>query len=437
MQLRDVLRHTEALLPTVLQVGTSAERQLADYVRGQKRLSSWERQLLGDVLYVYLRRKQTLELALADAPAALGHWSAISLLTVQLAGRMDAAWLQALPPEQSAWLHRQAEHLAASSASADMPEWIAQAVAALLPPAGEKSGQMSSQEPDWAAAFLQAAPVTLRVNPMQGKPKAALAALQAAGITAAACRYAPSGLVLEGRPRLTQLPLFASGGLELQDEGSQLIALATGAKRQDVVVDYCAGAGGKTLAIASQMRGQGRVYALDTSASRLRRLEPRQARAKLENIYPMTIAADGADERLRRLAGKADVVLVDAPCSGLGTLRRQPDLKWRRRADEIADLAALQLDILRQAAQLVRQGGRLLYATCSLLPAENEAVVAAFDALGLDFVPLAVSACLAKAGVAEAESLCVPAPDPAADYLRTWPHLHGMDGFFLAAWQRR
>ena len=154
----------------------------------------------------------------------------------------------------------------------------------------------------------------------------------------------------------------------MQDEGSQLLALLLDAKRGEMVVDFCAGAGGKTLAIGAAMRNTGRLYAFDTSAHRLDALKPRLARSKLSNVHPAAIAHE-RDDRIKRLAGKIDRVIVDAPCSGLGTLRRNPDLKWRQSPQSVQEMTAKQAAILQSAARLLKPGGRLVYATCSLLPA--------------------------------------------------------------------
>ena len=207
-----------------------------------------------------------------------------------------------------------------------------------------------------------------------------------------------------------------------------------------MVADFCAGAGGKTLALGAAMRNTGRLYALETSAHRLEQLKSRLARSGLENVYPMAIA-DEHDERLQRLAGKIDRVLVDAPCSGLGTQRRQPDLKWRQTPDQVQAFTERQKSILSQAAHLLKPGGRLVYATCSLLPAENEAVALEFSAAqGALFTPLNATQLLQGLKVQGAAQLCTPATNAfgveAGRYLRLWPDLHGTDGFFGAAWQK-
>jgi 16S rRNA (cytosine967-C5)-methyltransferase len=196
-----------------------------------------------------------------------------------------------------------------------------------------------------------------------------------------------------------------------------------------MVVDFCAGAGGKTLAIGAAMRSTGRLYAFDTSAHRLDALKPRLARSGLSNVHPVAIAHE-RDDRIKRLSGKIDRVLIDAPCSGLGTLRRNPDLKWRQSLQSVDELARKQQAILASAARMLKPGGRLVYATCSLLRAENEAVADQFAQAHPDFQALHPAACLPDE-VGDREGLCQ------GGYLRLWPHRHGTDGFFAAVWQRR
>jgi 16S rRNA (cytosine967-C5)-methyltransferase len=269
----------------------------------------------------------------------------------------------------------------------------------------------------------------LRVNTFTDKREDVQKELKVAGIQATPTPFSPWGLRIHGKPALSQLDLFSRGAVEVQDEGSQLLALLLDAKRGEMVCDFCAGAGGKTLAIGASMRSTGRLYAFDTSGHRLEALKPRLARSKLSNVHPAAIAHE-RDDRIKRLSGKMDRVLVDAPCSGLGTLRRNPDLKWRQSPQSVAELTVKQTAILASAARLLKSGGRLVYATCSLLPEENEAIAQAFSAAHPEFVPLSVSETLQALKVQDAASLC------SADglYLRLWPHLHASDGFFAAAW---
>ena len=177
------------------------------------------------------------------------------------------------------------------------------------------------------------------------------------------------------------------------------------------------------------MRSTGRLYALDTSERRLANLKPRQARSGLSNVHPVWIDSEN-DAKIKRLAGKIDRVLVDAPCSGLGTLRRNPDLKWRQSPQAVAELTVKQTAILASAARLLKSGGRLVYATCSVLPEENEAIAQAFSAAHPNFVPLSAADTLNELKVANAASLCTTD----GLYLRLWPHLHATDGFFAAVW---
>jgi 16S rRNA (cytosine967-C5)-methyltransferase len=207
------------------------------------------------------------------------------------------------------------------------------------------------------------------------------------------------------------------------------------AKRGEMVVDFCAGAGGKTLALGAAMRSTGRLYAFDTSAGRLDSFKPRMARSGLSNVHPAAIAHE-RDDRVKRLAGKIDRVLVDAPCTGLGTLRRNPDLKWRQNAEAVQEMAIKQTAILQGAARMVKSGGRLVYATCSVLPQENEAIAAAFSAANPDFEPLAAVDVLSGLKVEQASSLCTGA-EGGGLYLRLWPHRHSTDGFFAAVWQKK
>src|SRR4029077_10460991 len=173
---------------------------------------------------------------------------------------------------------------------------------------------------------------------------------------------------------LARHALVTEGMLEVQDEGSQLVGYLVAPRRGEVVADFCAGAGGKTLLLGALMRSQGRLYAFDISTRRLANLKPRLARSGLSNVHPVRID-DERDRHVKRLAGKIDRVLVDAPCTGFGTLRRNPDLKWRQHEASVAELALKQTTILAAAATLVKPGGRLVYGTCSVLPDENEAVV--------------------------------------------------------------
>ncbi|MFM2426564.1 MAG: hypothetical protein RL707_390, partial [Pseudomonadota bacterium] len=325
--------------------------------------------------------------------------------------KQEAAWLEACEAVKPSDLMERHRH--------NMPEWLVEPLKAQV---GEGFWPLVER-------LNGGAPLDLRVNTFTDKRADVQRELKLAGIKAVETPFSPWGLRIEGKPALSGLDVFSRGAIEVQDEGSQLLALLLDAKRGEMVVDFCAGAGGKTLAIGAAMRSTGRLYAFDTSAHRLESLKPRLARSKLSNVHPSAIAHE-RDDRVKRLSGKIDRVLVDSPCSGLGTLRRNPDLKWRQSPKAVQELTEKQAAILASAARLVKSGGRLVYATCSVLPEENEAIAQAFSAAHPNFVPLSAADTLTELKVANAASLCTPD----GLYLRLWPHIHATDGFFAAVW---
>lgn len=224
----------------------------------------------------------------------------------------------------------------------------------------------------------------MRVNAIKAKRADVQKELASLGIKALPTPYSPLGLRIAGKPALNKSEAFVRGDFEVQDEGSQLLAMLLDAKRGEMVVDFCAGAGGKTLAIGAAMRSTGRLYAFDTSAGRLDAFKSRLKRSGLSNVHPAAIAHE-RDDRVKRLSGKIDRVLVDAPCTGMGTLRRNPDLKWRQNLQAVEEMTVKQTAILQSASRLLKSGGRLVYATCSVLPQENEAIAQAFSEANKDF----------------------------------------------------
>jgi 16S rRNA (cytosine967-C5)-methyltransferase len=299
---------------------------------------------------------------------------------------------------------------------ADLPDWLVERLLGQYDEAGVL---------ELAHGLNRPAPLDLRVNVLKTDRDAVLARLTADGIAAAPGRLSPQAIRVAGKPALQKHPLFLDGSVEVQDEGSQLLGLLVQPRRGEMVVDFCAGAGGKTLQLGAMMRSTGRLYALDVADKRLARLKPRMARAGLSNVHPVLIAHE-RDAKLKRMAGKADRVLVDAPCSGLGTLRRNPDLKWRQSPAAVAEMVAKQGAILEAAARLVRPGGRLVYATCSLLADENDGVADRFLAAHPEFRPLSVEALLDKQGVKLATG----------ERLHLLPHRHDTDGFFAVVMER-
>ncbi|WP_245263217.1 RsmB/NOP family class I SAM-dependent RNA methyltransferase [Azorhizobium doebereinerae] len=273
-------------------------------------------------------------------------------------------------------------------------------------------------------ALLTVPPLDLRVNPIKATREGMLEALRALGLKAEVSDMAPYGIRIRQRPSLSGLPMLKSGEVEIQDEGSQLVAMLVDARPGDRVVDFCAGAGGKTLAIAAQMANKGHVIACDVMDYRLKRGAERFRRAGLHNIQTRLLTSE-TDRWVKRHKGSFDRVLVDAPCSGTGTWRRNPDARWRALGPGLDNLLPLQAGILASAARLVKPGGRLVYATCSMLPRENEEQVAAFLAAHPDFsaVPLR-----------EVAPQLTGSAHP--DYLSLTPARHDTDGFFAAVMQR-
>ena len=426
MHSKELLNHCATLTAQLLRFDHPADQVVAHYFRDQRALGPRDRALVAETVYAILRRKLQLETWAQNGSGPLERRLAI----LAFAGDHDAL-LAALTPTETQWLAHCKQAMADAAPAHNLPAWLAENLQA----------QLGSQFDAAAAALLQTAPLDLRVNMLHSKREAVLKALEQNAISATATPYSPWGIRLQGKPHIGQLDLFRQGHVEVQDEGSQLLALLLDAKRNEIVVDFCAGAGGKTLALGAAMRNTGRLYAFDVSAHRLEQLKPRLARSGLNNVYPMAIA-DETDARIQRLAGKADRVLIDAPCSGLGTLRRKPDVKWRLSPKDIPAFAATQAAILRQAARLLKPGGRLVYATCSLLPAENEAVAMQFSAEQKSaFMPLNAAQILQSRKVKDAMQLCSPAEAAtdatAGQFLRLWPHLHGTDGFFAAVWQKK
>jgi len=274
------------------------------------------------------------------------------------------------------------------------------------------------------AALLTAAPLDLRVNPLKATREVVLRALRALGLRAERSRMAPYGVRVNERPSLSSLPMLKNGEVEIQDEGSQLVAMLVDARPGERVVDFCAGAGGKTMAIAAQMLNKGHIIACDVRDNRLKRSAERFRRAELHNIETRLLASE-RDRWVKRHKGAFDRVLVDAPCSGTGTWRRNPDARWRALGAGLDSLLPLQGSILASAARLVKPGGRLVYATCSMLHEENEEQVATF---------LAAHPAFRVVTLHEAAPQLTDSAH--SDYLSLTPARHGTDGFFAAIMRR-
>ena len=395
---------------------------VAKFFRDNRGLGPRERATLSSTVYNVLRKKLLFDHYAPSGSgskerrlAILGFYGPADFLRSALS-EQEKNWLDQCEKINVADLMERHRH--------NLPEWLVQPL----------KDQLGDEFWPLVESLNQGAGLDLRVNAFKAKRADVQKELAQAGFKALPTPYSPWGLRIAGKPNLNKTDAFMRGDFEVQDEGSQLLALLLDAKRGEMVVDFCAGAGGKTLAMGATMRSTGRLYAFDTSAHRLDALKPRLARSGLSNVHPAAIAHE-RDERIKRLSGKIDRVLVDAPCSGLGTLRRSPDLKWRQNLESVCALAVTQAAILQSAARLLKSGGRLVYATCSMMVQENEAIAQAFSEANKEFTPLNVGEILAGLKVEGAATLC-SGGDNGQRYLRLWPHRHHTDGFFAAVWQR-
>ncbi len=413
------------LLSQVLRFDGPADAVMSRYFKQHARLGSRDRSLIAEAVFFALRRYATLRWIMQPAdPQRAPRLAALITL-----GRQHGAVAldpRALRNDERAVRHALAMRLATAplAVQAEMPTWLYRRLCS----------QYDDVQP-LLAALTEAAPLDLRVNTLRAKRDDVLGELRSATRQHAPLRadptpYSPEGIRLGDKPGLTRWPLYQDGKIEVQDEGSQLIARLVAPRRGEMLVDFCAGAGGKTLALGSLMRSTGRIYAFDIHARRLAGLGPRLKRSGLSNVHPATISSEN-DPRVKRLAGKIDRVLVDAPCSGSGTLRRNPDLKWRFDETELARVNAVQHSVLRAASRLLKPGGRLVYATCSLLAEENQAVVERFVAEHPQFAPVPA------AEILRAQAIEIPALERFVPFFVMLPPLHGTDGFFAAALQRQ
>ena len=412
------------LVRLTLKFDHPADSIVSRFFRENKGLGPRERATMAETVYTVLRKKQLFDHFAPSGSgskerrlAILGFYGPGDFLRSALTDQ-EKNWLDQCEQVKVADLMERHRH--------NLPEWLVQPL----------KEQLGAEFWPLAESLNLGAGLDLRVNALTSKRSDVQKELAKAGIKATPTPYSPWGLRIDGKPALNKLDAFIRGAIEVQYEGSQLLAMLLDAKRGEMVVDFCAGAGGKTLAIGACMRNTGRLYAFDTSAHRLDALKPRLARSGLSNVHPAAIAHE-RDERVKRLSGKIDRVLVDAPCSGLGTLRRNPDLKWRQNMKAVEEMAAKQAAILQSSARLIKPSGRLVYATCSVLPQENEMIAQAFSEANADtFAPLDVGPVLADLKVEQAATLC-SGGDDGQRFLRLWPHRHQTDGFFAAAWVRK
>ncbi len=399
-----------------------------DFFRSRRFIGSGDRRAVADRVWRVLRahrrlrwwlaRRESVASArlLAAASLLLEGWTMAGLAQAFTGGAFGAAPLSG--SERAALAGLEGQRLD----SPDMPEAVRLEIADwLLEPLRARFGAALEDE---LAALAETAPLDLRVNLLKTSRESAAAALAGEGIEATPTPLSPWGLRVATRQAVTGTAAFQSGLVEIQDEGSQLVAALLGARPEMRVADLCAGAGGKTLALAMQMDNRGHLAACDVSAQRLAGAVRRLHRAGVHNVAQHLLVA--GDKWAKRRAGGFDRVLVDAPCTGSGTWRRNPYARPRLTPRDLAELLPKQTLLLGQAARLLRVGGQMVYATCSLLPDENEAQIAAFLAQhpGFSLRPLS------EVWPFESVPPCV------GPYLSLTPRAHSTDGFFAAVLKR-
>ena len=420
----NLIRQAAILLTDILDFERPADAMLSTFFRNNRDLGNKDRAFIAESVYGVIRRLRFLSTLTAnaendpdDARKLILAW----LLRVQ--GRSLRELDDVLNEQQKEWAiaikAKPTEDLPVA-VKADVRDWLWEK---LLEQYGEEQALTICR------SMFEQATLDLRVNTIKGSHEEVLAKMIAENINnenlMTAMPYSPIGIRMPNRLGISKHVLFTEGKIEVQDEGSQILSYLVAPKRGQMVADLCAGAGGKTLALGALMRNRGRLYAFDVSEKRLNNLGKRLKRSGLSNLNAQVINNEN-DLKLKRLNGKFDRVLVDAPCSGLGTLRRNPDLKWRQTQEDVAELNVKQANILARAAKLTKVGGRLVYATCSLLREENEAIAEAFLSTHPDFSLIPANEVLAQQSIQLDTGV----------YLNLLPHLHGTDGFFAAVFEK-
>lgn len=404
-------------LSVILKLDGPADVLMKLFFKSSPHLGVRDRGLIAEGIYYALRHYASLRWAMRPVhPDRAPRLAALVTLARQHG-------LEALPPNSIGREEGPLKNILAAKIEdapahvrAELPQWLFDLIEA--------------QYDDTAVlypAMLEGAPLDLRVNLLKANREEVLAELEKNGVQAFATPYSPDGIRLPTKPGLTQWPIYKDGLVDVQDEGSQLIARLVHPHRREMICDFCAGAGGKTLAMGALMRSTGRLYAFDVNEKRLNGMLPRMRRAGLSNVHPIAIRNE-KDNRVKRLQGKFDRVLIDAPCSGTGTFRRNPDLKWRLSPAEMDRINDIQKNILEEASKLVKAGGRLVYATCSMIRRENQDVVEAFLAAHPEWHLVPALEVLAQQGI----TFDPEAAKRFGDYFQMLPHVHNTDGFFAA-----
>lgn len=397
---------------------------LQSWGKANRFAGSGDRNAIGHMVYDALRRRSSSAYMLgSDASRALvlGGLRQRGLAAAELAGLCTGQdhTPEPLTDDEAKRLDAASLDGAPAHVAGDFPEWLGASFERVFGDAAAAEGQ----------ALAQRAPADLRVNTLKASREKVLKAL--ADFNAGETHYSPIGVRVpapqgdQRTPNLEAEAAFQAGWCEIQDEGSQIVAGMTGAGPRLQVLDLCAGAGGKTLALGAAMQNTGQIYAYDDDKHRLKPIFARIKRAGVRNVQ---ILKAGDEAALDRMAGKFDRVLVDAPCTGTGTWRRRPDAKWRLKPQALADRMTEQKAVLARAAQMVKPGGRLIYVTCSVLPEENSDQVAGFLEAHPEFRVLPYAEVWAETLPGEAPA----SADGSAEHLLLTPARHGTDGFFIA-----
>ena len=415
----------DAIEDTFVRGGPAADVLVERYFKQRRYAGSHDRRWIIEQVYAVLRTRGMLvwRLRTVKLPAE-ARWELLLHLAAE--GALEARWFEGpyavpepAPGEHAALVRAAALDEAPDWARHNAPEWLAARLAS-------RFGARTDEE---MAALGERAPTDLRVNRARVSREAALEALVEAGIAARPTPWSPVGIRLEEARNIKGLSLVRNGALEIQDEASQIACLITGAEPREQVAELCAGAGGKTLALSDMMAGRGQIFAMDHDRRRLDALKARAARAAVRNlqIHRLSRGAEKRAHQLARLTGAFDLVVVDAPCSGSGTWRRNPELRWRVDADKLADYAIAQKALLHEGMALAKAGGRLAYMTCSLLGDENDAVVTAVLAERDDWCIEDIRPHLERAGLGHLP----PSAAGPEETLQLSPARHGCDGFFI------
>ncbi|MCR9212646.1 MAG: RsmB/NOP family class I SAM-dependent RNA methyltransferase [Proteobacteria bacterium] len=420
------------LLALIAASPSPAENEIGSFFRARRYAGSKDRRWVSEFVYKCLRRRGEIDWVLTQlkldqtprlqALLALIMFEDVHLQELQQTYLVGPHSLEELTEEEGATLETftgldlstMPPHVVGN-----FPKWLADKL----------DQQYDGEAAAIMASYQQRGPVTLRANLLKTTREEALTLFEEADIPVSPTKLSPDGLILEARQNLSRHPLLEKGIVEIQDEAAQISSRLAMPRPGMLVIDYCAGGGGKSLALAAQMQNSGRISAFDINPRRMRDIAGRSRRAGIDILESAVLAQDDSDqELLAGLYGAADRVFVDAPCSGSGTWRRQPDQKWKFSEEKLQELRGLQATILENACQLVASGGRLIYATCSILIEENQHQVSQFLKAQPSFKLLPVQELWEEAGLRDSYT---------EDYFSVTPADFGSDGFFTAVLERQ